>query len=78
MSDSAPSEAELMLSVSTIIRESIIESIKIDSEEQVEDLIADMVNGLIDTLGIDFLAWAPQTGKALISLDIANPVEYFE
>lgn len=73
-----PSEAELMLFMSTLIKESIIESIELGTEEQAQNLISDMVDGLIDTLGVEFLAWAPNTGKALMALEIIHPTDFFE
>lgn len=78
MSDVRPSEAELMLLMATIIKESIVESIEIGTEDEAQELISDMVNGLIDTLGIDFVAWSPQNGKAMIAIDMVHPTEYFE
>lgn len=78
MSDVRPSEAELMLLMATIIKESIVESIEIGTEDEAQELISDMVNGLIDTLGIDFVAWSPQNSKAMIAIDMVHPTEYFE
>lgn len=76
-----PSEAEIFLLVSTIIKESIIEVAEIDSQEkedELQDLILDMVNGLLDTLDIRFVAWSPSSAKALATVEPVDPIEYFE
>jgi len=76
-----PSEAEIFLLVSTIIKESIIEVAEIDTQEredEVQDLVSDMVNGLLDTLDVRFIAWSPSSAKALVTVEPVEPTEYFE